>query len=57
MLVHIICWDGVEYDREATQEEIEEMRVKGYTKEPSGYEPIMFDFTKELKTIQKLTDY
>ena len=50
MLVHIICWDGVEYDREATPEEITEMRDKGYTKEPSGYEPITFDFTKSLKT-------
>ena len=28
--VHVICWDYVEYDREATLSEIEENIKKGY---------------------------
>ena len=52
MLVHVICWDGVEYDREADEQEIKEMRDKGYTKEPSGYEPITFDFTKDWREVK-----
>ena len=41
--VHIICWDGVEYTREATKDEIDTQRKNGYVKE-DGYSGITFDF-------------
>ena len=41
--VHVICWDGVEYTREATKEEIDTQRKNGYVKE-DGYSGITFDF-------------
>lgn len=41
--VHVICWDGVEYTREATKEEIDAQRKRGYVKE-DGYSGITFDF-------------
>ena len=41
--VHVICWDGVEYTREATKDEIDTQRKKGYVKE-DGYSGITFDF-------------
>lgn len=41
--VHIICWDDVQYDREADKNEIDRMRKQGYVKE-DGYTGITFDF-------------
>ena len=41
--VHVICWDGVEYTREATKDEIDTQRKNGYVKE-DGYSGITFDF-------------
>jgi hypothetical protein len=41
--VHVICWDGVEYTREATKDEIDAWRKNGYVKE-DGYSGITFDF-------------
>lgn len=41
--VHVICWDGVEYKREASKEEIDTQRKNGYAKE-DGYSGITFDF-------------
>ena len=41
--VHVICWDGVEYTREATKDEIEKKKKNGYIKE-DGYSGITFDF-------------
>ena len=41
--VRVICWDGVEYTREATKEEIDAQRKRGYVKE-DGYSGITFDF-------------
>jgi len=41
--VHVICWDGVEYTREATKDEIDTQRKNGYIKE-DGYSGITFDF-------------
>jgi hypothetical protein len=41
--VHVICWDGVEYIREATREEIDTQRKNGYVKE-DGYSGTTFDF-------------
>ena len=41
--VHVICWDGVEYTREATKAEIDAQRKSGYVKE-DGYSGITFDF-------------
>lgn len=29
MRVHIICWDGVEYDREASEDELNDYNAKG----------------------------
>lgn len=42
-LVRVICWDGVEYTREATKYEIDTQRKNGYVKE-DGYLGITFDF-------------
>ncbi len=41
--VRIICWDGIEYTREATKEEIDMQRKNGYVK-GDGYSGITFDF-------------
>lgn len=41
--VHVICWDGVEYSRDATKDEIDTQRKNGYVKE-DGYSGITFDF-------------
>ena len=41
--VHVICWDGVQYTREATKDEIDTQRKNGYVKE-DGYSGITFDF-------------
>ena len=41
--VHVVCWDGVEYDRDADKQEIDEQRNNGYVKE-DGYMGIIFDF-------------
>ena len=41
--VRVICWDGVEYTREATKDEIDTQRKNGYVKE-DGYSGITFDF-------------
>lgn len=41
--VHVICWDGVEYDRKANKQEIDEQRNNGYVKE-GGYAGVTFDF-------------
>jgi len=43
MIVHVICWDGIEYDRNATHEEIERERKNGNVKEENGI--ITFDFS------------
>ncbi len=43
MIVHVICWDGIEYDRNATQEEINHEREEGNVKEENG--AITFDFS------------
>ena len=40
--VHIITWDHVEYDREATDWEIAKMKREGFYKETQ--EGIVFDF-------------
>ncbi len=41
--VHVICWDGVDYLREATKDEIDTQRKNGYVKE-DGYFGITFNF-------------
>lgn len=41
--VRVICWDGVEYTREATKDEIDTQRKNGHVKE-DGYSEITFDF-------------
>ncbi len=41
--VHVICWDGVQYDRKADKEEIDRMRAQGYVKK-DGYTGTTFDF-------------
>ena len=41
----VICWDGVEYEREATKDEINTQRKDGYVKE-DGYSSVTFDFRK-----------
>ena len=41
--VHVICWDGAEYTREASKDEIDTQRKNGYIKE-DGYTGITFDF-------------
>lgn len=43
--VHVICWDGVEYDRDADKEEIEEHKKAGRVKYADG--KIVFDFLNE----------
>ena len=43
IMVHVICWDGVEYDRESSKHEIDKLRKGGYVKE-KGYLGITFDF-------------
>jgi hypothetical protein len=48
MIVHIVCWDGVEYDREATEEEIQEQTSKGYV-EISTEGQTVFNFAKDIK--------
>ena len=42
--VHVICWDYVEYDREATISEIEENKKLGYAK-GNVNKGITFDFS------------
>ena len=41
--VHVICWDGIQYSRKATEDEIDTQRKNGYVKE-DGYSGITFDF-------------
>ncbi len=41
--VHVICWDGVPYDRTTTLEEIYSHLENGYLKE-DGFSGITFDF-------------
>lgn len=40
--VHIICWDGYEYDRQATEWEIAQMKEDGVVKYHG--EQLVFDF-------------
>ncbi len=49
--VRVICWDGVEYTREATKEEIDKKRKRGYVKE-DGYSGTTFDFQSPPKKIK-----
>jgi len=44
MEVHVICWDNTEYDREATQEEIDEMEEIGKVIYVENG-PLTFDFS------------
>lgn len=46
--VHVICWDYVEYDREATLSEIEENRKNGYV-QGNIKNGITFNFAGALK--------
>lgn len=46
--VHVICWDYVEYDREATLSEIEENTKNGYV-QGNIQNGITFNFTGALK--------
>lgn len=41
--VHIVCWDGVEYDRHTTKEEIDKQREAGHLVD-NGHHRITFDF-------------
>ena len=41
--VHVICWDGVEYDRQAHKDEIDAWRKQGYVKD-DGYHGTILDF-------------
>ena len=42
-LVHVICWDGVQYDRLATKVEIDENIQAGYVV-GDDYDNLTFDF-------------
>jgi hypothetical protein len=45
--VHIICWDGVKYTRDATKDEIDRECRNGYVNgyvNGDGYSYITFDF-------------
>jgi len=48
IMVHVICWDGVEYNRESSKHEIDKLRKGGYVKE-KGYHGITFDFYNNQK--------
>ena len=41
--VHIICHDGIEYDRVSTADEIDSMRKLGYVI-GDGYDNVTFNF-------------
>ena len=41
--IHVICWDGLEYDRDATEDEVDCLRKNGYVTE-FGYNNIIVDF-------------
>lgn len=42
-IIHVICWDGLEYDRDATEDEVNTLRKNGYVTE-IGYNNIIVDF-------------
>lgn len=44
--VHVICWDNIEYNREATKAEIDMYRKDGYVK-GDGYSEVIFDFRQK----------